>query len=114
MKRNLRRTSILLGLVMGAALSVGALAAEEMAPAGSGVTFMNEGKHNVTLFTRFGPEAECGDKAQAEKVAVKAGESASVQSGDSGVCYCMSRPDRLNVCPTGWFKAEAGAKLRLR
>ena len=114
MKRIARRIPVLLALAMGAVLSAGALTADDNIAQDAGVTFMNEGRSAVQIFARYGEEAECSDKSQATRVKIKGGESASVDSGSSELCYCLSRPDRLNVCPSGWFKADAGAKLRLR
>ena len=118
MKQFTRRTPVFLALAMAAmttVLSAGALAADDnVGQDGSGVTFMNEGKGAVQVFARFGEENECSDKAQGTQLKIKGGETATVDSGSSAVCYCLSRPDRLNTCPSGWFKAEPGAKLRLR
>jgi hypothetical protein len=110
-----RRIPVLLALAVGAVLSSGALLADDnVAQDGSGVTFMNEGKSAVQIFARYGAEAECSDKAEATKLKIKGGETASVDTGNASLCYCLERPDRLNTCPSGWFKADAGAKLRLR
>ena len=109
-----RRIPVLAALAVGAVLSSGALLADDNVAQGGGVTFMNEGKSAVQVFTRYGEQAECSDKSEAAKLKIKGGETASVDSGSSSLCYCLERPDRLNTCPSGWFKADAGAKLRLR
>lgn len=115
MKRFARRTPVFLALAMGACLSAGALFADDnVGQGGNGVTFMNEGKGTVQVFARYGQENDCSDKSQATRLKIKGGETASIDSSGAGLCFCLSRPDRLNTCPSGWSKAEAGAKLRLR
>lgn len=115
MKRFARRTPVFLALAMAAMLSAGAATADDnVGQGGNGVTFMNEGKGAVQVFARFGEASACNDKAQDTRLKIKGGETATIDSGSSAVCYCLSRPDRLNNCSSGWFKAEPGAKLRLR
>jgi hypothetical protein len=105
-----------LALALGLLLPIGAVMADDNVgtDVGNGVTFMNEGKSAVQIFARYGEQSDCSDKAEQSKLKVKGGETASVDSGSSSVCYCLSRPDRLGVCPSGWLTAEPGAKLRLR
>ena len=111
------RIPVLAALAVATVLSTGALRAEDTQDSGSvgnGVTFMNEGGSTVQVFARFGQENECADKAQAAKIKIKGGETTSVDTAGAPLCYCLERPDRHNNCSTGWFKADAGAKLRLR
>jgi hypothetical protein len=111
------RIPVLSALAVATVLSAGALRAEDNVAGGqngNGVTFMNEGKSAVQVYARFGQENECSDKAQAAKLKIKGGETTSVDTAGASLCYCLERPDRLNNCSTGWFKADPGAKLRLR
>jgi len=95
-------------LAIAAALSTSALAAA----AGSGVTFMNGSSHRVDLYTRYGGSS-CDSATTAKKVTVDAGQSGSVDSGDSKVCYCLTVPERGD-CDGGWLQAAAGSTQRLQ
>lgn len=110
------RIPVLSALAVATVLSAGALRADDNAgdAVGNGVTFMNEGKSTVQVYARFGQENECSDKAQSTRLKIKGGENTSVDTAGAALCYCLERPDRLNNCPSGWLKADAGAKLRLR
>ncbi len=108
MKFDVRRRGLAGALALAAALSTGALATA----AGTGVTFMNGSNHAVDLYTRYGGSS-CINSASEKKVTIDAGQSGSIDSGDSKVCYCLSVPERA-TCPGGWLEAAAGSTQRLQ
>jgi hypothetical protein len=109
MDRVVRRGAWRGALALAMTLSAGALAGAAMT---GGVTFRNASNHHVDLYTRFGGSS-CLDAKTAQKVSVDAGQTASVDSGDSKVCYCLSVPER-ETCPGGWLQASAGSTQRLQ
>lgn len=99
-----------------AALGTGALLAEDppAAPAaGSGVTFVNDSKHALNLFARFGSDESCTSRPKQLELNVPAGSSSTVDSGATKVCFCLDLPDRNN-CPTGWVEVKPGGKRVFR
>jgi hypothetical protein len=77
-----------------------------------GVSFKNASDHRVDIYTRYGGSS-CLGAATAQKVSVDAGQSASVDSGDAKVCYCLIVPER-ETCPGGWLQASPGSTQRLQ
>ena len=102
------KSSLVLALVAGAALSMAAFAADAT---GSGVTFANKSDHHVTLYARYG-EGSCESKPNAQTVSVEPGQSASLDSGAASACFCLQVPDR-RVCPSGWAEVKAGGTRSL-
>ena len=99
-----------------AALGSGALLAEDTpaAPAaGSGVTFVNDSKHAINLFARYGSDEACTSRPKQTELNVAAGTSGTVDSGATKVCFCLDLPDRNN-CPTGWIEVKPGGKRVFR
>jgi hypothetical protein len=99
-----------------AALGSGALLAEDTpaAPAaGSGVTFVNDSKHAINLFARYGSDEACTSRPKQMELNVAAGSSSTVDSGATKVCFCLDLPDRNN-CPTGWIEVKPGGKRVFR
>ncbi|HVT58306.1 MAG TPA: hypothetical protein VHR45_07890 [Thermoanaerobaculia bacterium] len=107
-----RSKALLTALIASSVLSVGAALAADV-PSGGGVTFVNESNHDLTLFVRYGSDASCARRPKQQELKIAAGQSASVDSGDSKVCMCIDVPER-NTCPTGWSDIAPGAKRRFR
>ncbi len=105
------RSKLVLVLVAAVALTAGVASAEDMA--GSGVTFMNETQRPITLTAKKTADDNCLKAADLEKIAVDAGQSSTVDSGSSNVCYCLDLV-RRNSCTSTWAFAKAGSKVRLR
>jgi hypothetical protein len=106
-RRN-RRAGAVAVLAITAALSTGALTLA----AGSGVTFMNGSNHKVDIYLRYGGSS-CEDASTVKKLAVDAGQSATADSGDSKVCYCLTVPERA-TCDGGWLQAASGSTRHLQ
>jgi len=107
--------SLVLGLVAGAALSMAAMAADTQdatAASGNGVTFVNNGSRQLTFYTRFGSDASCQGLPKAQTVSIAPGQTVTVDSGGSKVCFCLQVPERRG-CPSGWSEVKAGGTRRL-
>ena len=106
-------------LAVGGALAVlgsGALLAQDTPPApaaGSGVTFVNDSKHAIQVFARFGSDDACSSRPKQLEINVAAGSSSTVDSGTTKVCFCLDVPDRNN-CSTGWTEVKPGGKRVFR
>jgi hypothetical protein len=109
MQRKIR--SLALGLFAGAALSLAAGAADMAA--GSGVTFVNGSNHHVELYTRYGSDGSCDTRPESKKISIDAGQNGVVDSGTSGVCYCLKVPDRGNCPSGGWLQVKPGGTRHL-
>jgi hypothetical protein len=108
MDRVVRRSAWTGAFALTIALSAGALAGA----ASTGVTFKNDGSRQVDVYTRYGGTS-CDSATTAQKVSIDAGQSATVESGDSKVCYCLLVPERA-TCPGGWLIAPAGSTQKLQ
>ncbi|HEX4496225.1 MAG TPA: hypothetical protein VIE43_11210 [Thermoanaerobaculia bacterium] len=110
MQRKIR--SMALGLVAGAALTMAAAAADMAA--GTGVTFINGSNHHVDIYTRYGSDAGCDFRPNEKKVGIDGGQTGTVDSGSSSVCYCLKVPER-GTCPSGgWLQVKAGGTRHLQ
>jgi hypothetical protein len=112
------RSKIVLVLALVAALSAGAVLAQDTQAtqdnmAGGGVTFMNDTQRPITLTAKETTDDNCLRAAELEKVTVDAGQNSTVGSGSANVCYCLSAV-RRNSCTGTWAFAKSGAKIRLR
>lgn len=105
MARKTYRSTWVLGLAVGALVSVAAGAADMAG--NNGVTFINSGNRQISLYTRYGSDASCEAKPKSETVTVAPGQTSSLDSGGSDVCFCLEVPDR-QVCPTGWSTVKSG------
>jgi hypothetical protein len=110
MQRSQSRRVLALGLIAAAALTVAALAADTMSNT-TGVTFVNGSNHHIFVYTRFG-EGSCESKSKAQTASIDAGQSLSVDSGSTSVCFCLSVPERGN-CANGWSEVKAGGTRHL-
>lgn len=108
MRVRVYKSSWMLALVAGAALSVTAFAADTT---DSGVSFANKSNHHITLYARYG-DGSCESKPTAQTVSVEPGQTASLDSGSSSACFCLQVPDR-RVCPSGWAEIKAGGTRSL-
>jgi hypothetical protein len=109
MDRVVRRSAGIGALALTMTLSAGALAS---AAATGGVTFKNASAHRVDVYTRYGGSS-CVSATTAQKLSVDAGQSASVDSGEGKVCYCLYVPERA-TCPGGWLQVAAGSTRQLQ
>ena len=110
MRKVSRRVSAL-GLIAGVALTAAALAADTTSNS-NGVTFVNGGNHHVYVYTRYG-EGSCEGKPQSQTASIEAGQSVSIDSGGSSVCFCLQVPERRG-CPSGWSEVKAGGTRHLQ
>lgn len=111
MVRAARRKTMLAiaGLAVTTALGVASLAAAE----GGSVSFVNSGKNKVYVYARWG-SGSCNDMRDEKTLKIKAGETATVASGDSKVCYCLQMPNRTDGCPAGWQEVAPGGSLTIQ
>lgn len=107
------KRAFILGLIAGSALSMAAVAQEAAPAAEGGVTFTNGSDRHITFYTRYGSDASCSRKPKSQSVSIAPGQSVSVPSGDSAVCYCLQVPN-LRSCPSGWGEVAAGGTRNLR
>jgi hypothetical protein len=79
-----------------------------------GVSFVNAGKNTLYIYIRYGAGSSCADMHTTKNLKLKSGETATVNSGDSKVCYCLALPNRTDGCPGGWQEVPAGGSLTLQ
>ena len=106
-----------LALTLGAALALGATAQDTPAAGTTtsnttGVTFVNGSTHHIWVYTRYG-EGSCESKPSAQTASLEGGQSVSVDSGSSSVCFCLQVPERRS-CPSGWSEVKPGATRHLQ
>jgi hypothetical protein len=105
-----------LALTLGAALALGATAQDKPAAGtmsnSTGVTFVNGSTHHIWVYTRYG-EGSCESKPSAQTASLEGGQSVSVDSGSSSVCFCLQVPERRS-CPSGWSEVKPGATRHLQ
>jgi hypothetical protein len=105
-----------LALTLGAALALGATAQDPPAAGTTtsnttGVTFVNGSTHHIWVYTRYG-EGSCESKPSSQTASLEGGQSVSVDSGSSSVCFCLQVPERRS-CPSGWSEVKPGATRHL-
>jgi hypothetical protein len=105
---------VLACVIISVVLGTGIILAQDkgMAPAGGGggVTFVNNSGHDITVFARYGSdESSCEHKPNQIELRVGAKSNSSVDSGTTGVCFCLDVPSR-DTCPQGWSMVKPGGK----
>lgn len=96
-----------LALVVALATAPAALAED------GGVTIKNMTAETQYVLAVFGEGGSCDEMSREEKVALEAGESAMIPSGDSKVCWCSSSFGKVGECGT-WHHAKPGSVQKLR
>lgn len=84
----------------------------QAAEKGQGVTFVNRSRDTQNVLAVFGAE-KCEESTGRAQVAIEAGTSATVDSGDKPVCWCSSTLGKVGNC-TVWNKAKAGKSVTIR
>jgi hypothetical protein len=99
-----RGTKFTLALAVASMLGAGALMA---ADSSTGVTLVNDSKHSVSVFVRYGADGDCTSQPKSEEFHIAAGQSQTVDAAKA--CICLKVPERDN-CPSGWSEVKGGAK----
>jgi hypothetical protein len=77
-----------------------------------GVTFVNRSRDTQNVLAVFGGD-KCEEMTERAQVAIEAGQSATVESGDKQVCWCASTLGKVGNCTT-WTKAKPGKTVTIR
>lgn len=77
-----------------------------------GVLFVNRSRDTQFVLATFDGEA-CGEMEDRAQLELAPGESATVDSGTSRVCWCASTIGKVGDC-TSWSKAKPGKRVVLR
>jgi hypothetical protein len=99
-----RVTKFALALTVGSLLGAAALMA---ADSSTGVTLVNDSKHSVSVFVRYGSDGDCTSQPKSEEFHIAAGQSQTVEA--TKACICLKVPER-DSCPSGWSEVKGGAK----
>lgn len=111
MQRKVSRRVSVLGLIAGVALTAAALAADTTSN-GNGVTLVNGSNHHIYAYTRYG-DGSCEGKPKSQTASIEAGQSVTIDSGGSSVCFCLQVPER-RTCASGWSEIKAGGTRHLQ
>jgi len=111
MQHKVSRRVSALGLIAGVALTAAALAADTTGN-GNGVTLVNGSNHHIYAYTRYG-DGSCEGKPRSQTASIEAGQSVTIDSGGSSVCFCLQVPER-RTCPSGWSEVKAGGTRHLQ
>lgn len=77
-----------------------------------GVLFRNVGRDTQYVLATFNGD-KCGEMSDRAQLELAPGESQTVDSGDSRVCWCASTLGKVGNC-SEWSKAKPGKKVTLR
>lgn len=108
--QNIRTT----GLLVVCACLVATLAVAPAALADdANVTFKNMTASTQHILAVYGGGGSCADMADKEQLTVEPGDSATVESGDSKVCWCSSTMGKIASC-NPWSMTKAGKVQKIR
>lgn len=103
-----------MGLLVGCLALMALLAPTQASAADDGtVAFKNMTAETQYILVMYGDGASCADKAQKEQLTVEPGDSVTVESGDSKVCWCSSTVGKIGSC-SPWSVTKAGKVQKIR
>lgn len=91
-----------------------ALLAPAAQAAGEDVTFKNMTAQTQYVLVVFGDGGQCSEMSEKEQLTLEPGDSATVESGDSNVCWCNSTFGKIGDCRDSWSKTKAGKTQKIR
>ena len=104
---------VIAGVLAVAVMATGLITAGAALAKGQDVTFVNQSKRHQELLVAYGADEKCDAMPTQENVSLDPGESQTVESGESKVCWCAgSGKVKVSQCQQ-WHATKAGRKVRL-
>lgn len=113
MKQIVHSTGVLVSCACLLVAIVALGAAPTALAADANVTFKNQTASTQHVLAVYGDEGSCSDMSGKDQITLEPGQSATVESGDSKVCWCTSTLGKVGSC-NPWHMTKAGKVQKIR